>query len=250
LTKLFWENFGVSIPSARPTFIFQLFRSMTSTVQNIYFINLDSCTERRNKMISDFDGALPDNFKLVRWNATRHRDGWKGCILSHTKVLSYLSEQEQSGLYIVLEDDCRLLDTKEVFKERLTKYYKYLKEHMGEWDVFLAGGIYLKPKRIVCRDPFIIESEWGVCSQFNIHSNKSAATVLDFGFNPEKWKKSIDTYLSSQHRGKIWLPYPFLCDQNLEYKSTIGSTDLYTQKIKKGFEDAKILLDEFVKNNS
>jgi hypothetical protein len=223
---------------------------MTSTVQNIYFINLDSCTERRNKMISDFDGALPDNFKLVRWNATRHRDGWKGCILSHTKVLSYLSEQEQSGLYIVLEDDCRLLDTKEVFKERLTKYYKYLKEHMGEWDVFLAGGIYLKPKRIVCRDPFIIESEWGVCSQFNIHSNKSAATVLDFGFNPEKWKKSIDTYLSSQHRGKIWLPYPFLCDQNLEYKSTIGSTDLYTQKIKKGFEDAKILLDEFVKNNS
>ena len=250
MTKLFWENFGVSIPSARPTFIFQLFRSMTSTVQNIYFINLDSCTERRNKMISDFDGALPDNFKLVRWNATRHRDGWKGCILSHTKVLSYLSEQEQSGLYIVLEDDCRLLDTKEVFKERLTKYYKYLKEHMGEWDVFLAGGIYLKPKRIVCRDPFIIESEWGVCSQFNIHSNKSAATVLDFGFNPEKWKKSIDTYLSSQHRGKIWLPYPFLCDQNLEYKSTIGSTDLYTQKIKKGFEDAKILLDEFVKNNS
>jgi hypothetical protein len=218
--------------------------------QNIYFINLDNCVERRDKMIEDFDGALPDNFKLVRWNATSHKEGWKGCILSHTKVVSYLSEQEQSGVYIVLEDDCRLLDTRDVFKERFTKYYNYLKEHMGEWDVFLGGGIYLKPKRIVCRDPFIIESDWCGCTQFIIHSNKSAATIVEYGFNPDKWKKSIDTYLSSQHIGKIWIPYPPLCEQRFEYKSTIGSTDAYTQRIKTGFEDARKVLDEFVKNNS
>ncbi len=221
-----------------------------SKIQNIYFINLDSCTERRETLCNDFDGALPDNFKLVRWNATRHINGWKGCILSHTKVLSYLYEQEQSGLYIVLEDDCRLLVSKDIFKDRFLKYYNYLKEHMGEWDMFMAGGIYLNPIRIVCRDPFIIESDWAVCFQFVIHSNKSAATIVNYGFNPDNWKKTIDTYTSAQHRGKIWLAYPLLCDQNLSYKSTIGSTNEYTERIKKGFEDAQKVLDEFVKNNS
>jgi hypothetical protein len=223
---------------------------MTTSQQNIYYINLDTSVDRNNNTIKEFHDALPDNFNLVRWNATRHNEGWKGCILSHTKVLSYLSEQERSGLYIVLEDDCKLLDSKQVFKERFLKYYNYLKAHMGEWDVFLGGGIYLIPNRVVCRDPFIIECDWGVCAQFNIHSNKSAATIIDFGFNPSKWDKAFDTYLSSKHRGKIWVPYPLLCEQNFEYKTTIGNTDEYSQKIQKGFEDAKKILDEFVKKNS
>jgi GR25 family glycosyltransferase involved in LPS biosynthesis len=223
---------------------------MSIPTQNIYFINLDTSTERCEHTTKEFDGALPDNFKLVRWNATRHNDGWKGCILSHTKVLSYLSEQEKSDLYIVLEDDCKLLDSKSVFKDRFLKYYNYLKRHMGEWDVFLAGGIYLQPKRIVCRDPFIIESNWGVCTHFIVHSNKSAATIIEYGSNPAKWDKSIDTYLSSKHRGKIWLPYPLLCEQNFAYKTTIGTNDEYSLKIQKGFEEANKLLDEFVKKNS
>lgn len=223
---------------------------MSEIIQNIYFINLDSCIQRRDNMFNIFTDALPDNFKLVRWNATKHKEGWKGCILSHTNVLSYLSEQKQSSLYIILEDDCKLLDTKSIFKERFLKYYKYLKEHMGEWDMFLAGGIYLKPKRIVCRDPFIIESDWAVCTHFIIHSDKSANTLINYGVNPNTWKKSLDTYLSSVHRGKLWLPYPLLCDQNFEYKSSIGSTDSYTDNIKKGFENANRILDEFVKRNS
>jgi len=217
---------------------------------NFYFINLDSSTDRHDTIITDFEGALPQNFKLLRWNATKHANGWKGCILSHTAVLSYLTQHEPSDLYIILEDDCKLLDTKDVFKLRFIKYYNYLKEHIGEWDFFTAGGIYLKPRRIVSRDPFIIESDWAVCAQFIIHSNKSAATIIDYGSNPHKWSKAIDTYLSSKHSGKIWLPYPFLSEQYFEYKSTIGTNKEYTPKIKKAFEEAQILLDIFVKNHS
>jgi hypothetical protein len=223
---------------------------MALTTNNIYFINLESCTDRHDKIISDFEGSLPDNFKLVRWNATKHKNGWKGCILSHTAVLSYLSQQEPSDLYVILEDDCKLLDSKDVFKERFEKYYNYLKNHIGEWDFFTGGGIYLKPKRIVCRDPFIIESGWAACTQFIIHSNKSVATVIDYGSNPEKWQKSIDTYISQKHSGKIWLPYPLLSEQYFEYKTTIGNTNDYTDKIKNAFEDAQKVLDAFVKNNS
>jgi GR25 family glycosyltransferase involved in LPS biosynthesis len=223
---------------------------MNTQNESVYYINLDSCIERNNKIISDFDGALPDNFKLKRWCATRHTAGWKGCILSHSNILSYLSNNEPSDLYIVLEDDCKLLDNKETFKQRFIKYYTYLKEHIGEWDFFTAGGIYLKPIRIVCRDPFIIESNWAACSQFIIHSNKSAKNVINYGSNPTKWKKSIDTYISSQHSGKIWLPYPLLCEQYFEYKSTIGSNTNYTLKIKKEFENAHKVLDDFVKKNS
>jgi hypothetical protein len=40
----------------------------------MYYINLEKSVERRDKMVEEFDGALPDGFKLVRWNATSHED--------------------------------------------------------------------------------------------------------------------------------------------------------------------------------
>jgi hypothetical protein len=224
----------------------------TETEEKIYFINLDSSVERCNDLIAEFDGALPDNFRLVRWNAVRHPEGWKGCLLSHATVLSHAKEHNDrtNGIYIVLEDDCSLLDSKIVFKERFAKYYDYLRSHHGEWDVFSGGGIYVTPRRIVCRDPFIIECAWIVSSHFLIHSDKSADTVIQYGAEPEKWKRTIDSYIAAQHSGKLWVAYPFLCDQNFEYESTIGKTARYTDILRPLFQKAMNTLDEFVRRNS
>lgn len=211
---------------------------------NMYVINLDNKPKRLAQIREDFKGALPAGFRIVRWNATRHQEGWKGCLLSHTALLKHLTTKEKSDLYIILEDDCRLLDLKPVFKQRLPKYLDYLRAHEGEWNLFIAGGIYPVPSRIVCRDPFIIECDWMVCSQFNIHSNKSAKSVIEYGSDPKKWEWSIDTFMAHSNRGKIWVPYPMLSDQYC-LDSSISSNS-YIDNIRNEFVKSIQTLDEFV----
>lgn len=206
----------------------------------LYCINLSSRSDRWESMIKKFDGMT-----LIRCPAIRHRYGWKGLIYSNKMVLENIINNEEP--IIVLEDDCKLLDSIDVFKKRFIKYMEYLKEHEGEWDFFSGGGIYVKPKRIVSTDPFIIECEWSVCTQFIIHSKKSANEVIKWAGNPKEWKCSIDTYMAKTFK-KIWLPYPMFCIQE------IGDSDInrklnYKKKIDDGFVESIKILDEFVKKN-
>jgi hypothetical protein len=217
-------------------------------LQKMYVINLDDKPKRLQQMREDFRGALPAGFQIVRWKANRQSEGWKGCILSHTEVLQYLKKHHPSDLYMILEDDCRLLDLRSVFKQRFPKYLDYLRAHKGEWSMFHTGGIYPIPNRIVCRDPFIIECDWIVCSQFIIHSNKSADLLIDYGTHPKKWKWSLDTYLSQQQRGKMWVPYPMFTVQHCE-DSSIGANS-YLKNIQKEFQEAIKIFDDFVQKQN
>lgn len=219
--------------------------------QCLYIINLDDKPKRLERMQNDLKGALPDGFELVRWEATRHAEGWKGCIQSHAKVLKYLLDKYGKNAYhlmMILEDDCKLLELKPVFKYKFPKYVDYLRAHQGEWDMFITGGIYPIPTRIVCRDPFIIECDWLVCAQFNIHSQKSAKMVIDYCAKPSGWQWSLDTYLSRQLRGKIWVPYPMLTIQHCE-DSSIGANS-YLDTIRDEFQKAIQVFDDFVQTQN
>jgi len=216
--------------------------------QKLYVINLDEKPKRLAQIYSDFRGALPAGFRIIRWKGNRQPEGWKGCILSHTELLKFLTTKHKSDYYLILEDDCRLLDMKSVFRERLPKYLDYLRTHSGEWNLFITGGIYPIPLRIVCRDPFIIECDWVVCSQFNIHSNQSAKSVIDYGTNPKKWQWSIDTYMAHQNRGKIWVPYPMMSTQYCTDSSI--SSQSYIDNIRNEFEKAVKIFDDFVEKEN
>lgn len=212
----------------------------------MHFINLDKSTDRLQRITDDFRDALPDNFKLIRWNATKHNSGWIGCIQSHYNLIKYLLENDKSGLYIILEDDCRLTIPKNTFKEQFPKYIQYLNDHKGEWDVFIAGGIYPVPNKIICKDPFIIECSWIACSQFDIHSTKSANSIIEYGSkNQSEYKSGIDTYIAHSNRNRIWVPYPMFCDQYND-DTLIGNYDTYLPKIIEAFQKSFIIFDEFV----
>ena len=214
----------------------------------MYVINLKHKLDRLILFREAFKDALPDGFRILRWDAIRDTRGWKGCLMSHVQLMNYLVRHRPADLYMILEDDCCLAVPKVVFRNVFPKYLSYLKQHMGEWDIFITGGIGPEPVRIVCQDPFIIECNWIVCSQFNIHSNVSAKRIIEYGNHPERWKETIDTYMAQQHRGKIWIPYPMLSGQT-GVDSCIGSLD-YLDMIQTSFTESKKILDDFVMKNT
>ena len=223
-----------------------------------YFINLDKNKDRLNYMLTHFEGC-----NLKRFTAIYNVNGWRGVVYSNAKLLEEMTNnigidnnkdnnKDNNDIIQripVLEDDCELMIPVEDFKEKWIKYRKYLFEHYGEWDFFSGGGIYLKPIKIICRDPFIIECRWSVCAQFMVHSNKTLELLRNrINTEPNKWEGSYDTYLA-QNCDKIWLPYPMFCRQ-AKFQSNIGGSQKYTDLINNGFDNAIKELDIFVQNQN
>lgn len=206
----------------------------------IYCINLPARVDRWRAMQTKLRG-----FNLIRHPATPHHRGWKGLICSNFFLLNRIIDNPHP--LIVLEDDCLFLDPPNIFKNRLKRYIDFLEARRGEWDLFSGGGIYIRPIKVISTDPFIVECEWSVCTQFIIHSKKSAREIIRWAQNPHEWKHSIDTHLAISFK-KIWLPYPMFCIQELG-DSDIGKKKEYKDRIDDEFKKAQIVMDEFVKNN-
>lgn len=211
---------------------------------NLNVINLASRPDRWFHICVSFIGH-----PVVRFNALTHpAGGWVGCTQSHAALLRKLQKEDASGMYAVLEDDCHLLCTRDEFDARWPKYKEYLAAHQGEWDLFLGGGIYPVPTRIVCRDPFIIECDWAVCLQFAVYTDRSAKTMIDYAEQTE-WDTACDNNLARNHRGKIWLPYPMFCGQLEGTPSDIASPEQQAV-VWSEFKKAVHTLDEFVRNQN
>lgn len=211
---------------------------------NFNVINLAHRTDRWFHICVTFIGH-----PVVRFNALTHpTGGWVGCMQSHAALLKQLMRDDDTGMYTVLEDDCALLCSREEFDSRWPKYKAYLTAHQGEWDFFSGGGVYIIPNRIVCRDPFIIECDWSVCTQFVVYTRRSAKTMIDYAAQTE-WDTACDNNLARNHRGKIWLPYPMLCTQLENNASDIASTD-QQEILWAEFKKAVETLDKFVKEQT
>jgi hypothetical protein len=211
---------------------------------NLNVINLTHRLDRWLHIRKTFEGH-----PIVRFNALTHpQGGWVGCMKSHAALLEQLMKDDDSGMYTVLEDDCDLIGSREDFDSRWPKYQEYLARHQGEWDFFSGGGVYVIPNRIVCRDPFIVECDWSVCTQFVVYTKRSAKTMIDYAAQTE-WDTACDNNLARNHKGKIWLPYPMFCKQLENNKSDIASTD-QQETLWSEFRKAQIVLDSFVKQHA
>lgn len=201
-------------------------------------INLAHRTDRWAHITKEFEG-----YQIVRFDAVRHEHGWIGCLKSHGILLDLLIKTDDSGIYPVLEDDCTILCSREEFDTRWAKYQRFLKQREGEWDYFMVGGVHLEPTRIVCRDPFVVECDWGVNTHFIVHSKQSAQTMIDYAARDD-WDTGCDNHLSRSHRGFIWVAYPMMCGW-LDSPSDISSG--YQDDMKIAFQKTIEKLEEFVK---
>lgn len=214
----------------------------------LYCINLESRKDRWIQIQKDF---LP-YFTIERFNAIKHKEGWKGCILSHSKVVEKAMQESKEPLYCIMEDDCKPLLEKKLLSSKLDICIQFLKNNISRWDIFFGGGIYIIPTKIIYKfeDGFyMIECSWITCAHFLIHSSKSAKTTIEYGKKEEnEWKQGIDNYLASCHRQRIWTTYPMLFEQYCS-DTNIGNYTTYLPTIQLEFIKAKEVLRKFVIEN-
>lgn len=213
--------------------------------QIVYYINLEKDTERRESIESNYSYLNP-----IRIDAIKNNMGFIGLLKTNYYLLTKLiNERLLEKCPIVMEDDCLLLDSKEVFLERWASYKKYLSDNWGKWNYFSGGAIYIKPLKIINKDPCIVECTYGLCTQFIVHGDTSSKKVIDY-VNDNKMKLGIDRLLCSG-KDTLWVPYPYLCIQ--KSKNTNICKRLYEEKylkiLQNEFKKSQIKLEKFVKEN-
>jgi hypothetical protein len=211
----------------------------------VYYINLDKDIKRREHIESNY-GFL----NSVRVNAVKDNQGFKGLLKTNYYLLSNLLNKNMlKECPIIMEDDCLLLDNKNVFEERWGKYKKYLKDNWGKWNYFSGGSIYIKPLRIINKDPCIVECSYGLCTQFIVHGERSAKKTINY-VNSCSMLRGIDRLLCSGD-DTFLVPYPFLATQLLE-NSNISKRmreEKYLTILRNEFKKSQEILKHFVENN-
>lgn len=207
-----------------------------------FVINLDKDVERMNNIKKKYNYLKP-----VRIPAIHNDKGFIGLLKTNHHILSScLKANILSKCPIIMEDDCLLLDEKDVFLKRWGKYKKYLIEHWGEWNYFSGGSIYLKPIKIINKEPCIVECSYGLCTQFIVHSPCSSKKVIDY-VDKKNMRVGIDRLLCKD-KDTFWVPYPFLCIQKSKETNISRRLDTrsYLNIIQTEFVKSRKVLEIFV----
>lgn len=107
-------------------------------IENIYVINLKQRTDRMHQILDAFKNT---NTRIIRVDAHSHRQGWRGCAMSHLSIINYAAKNNLPYV-IVVEDDTILYED---FKNKFAQIISYLKNNIETWDIYhgcltLQGG--------------------------------------------------------------------------------------------------------------
>ena len=97
-------------------------------IDQIYYINLEHRTDRREHIENEIKKIDSDLEKTTRIEAIKHEQGGIGCGMSHIKVLEDAIEKNYQNI-IVLEDDFKFTVETNIFFEYLQELYNYDKEY-------------------------------------------------------------------------------------------------------------------------
>lgn len=110
--------------------------SFPEDIHLVVYINLNTRTDRRQEMETELKrmGVPPE--KILRWEATRNKNGALGCSMSHVAVLEHIATLPPTVQNIlILEDDFNFTDEK-LCKESLNEFLTYPRD---SWDMALLS---------------------------------------------------------------------------------------------------------------
>jgi GR25 family glycosyltransferase involved in LPS biosynthesis len=157
------------------------------------------------------------HFNLIRVEATKHNEGWKGCFLSHKKCLQIAKENKLENI-IVMEDDCIPFINFPDFINRVN----YVKSHIDEkrnynnWHIIL-GGVFsnskINVKSIINRQGILYaEINKGFCTHLMFYNHSSYDFFIQHPLNhpiDHVWHNKL----------KAFVVLPFLANQRPNYSN-------------------------------
>jgi len=196
---------------------------LSTFIPNIYYINLDSSTDRR-ELIEHEIQTLQCSSKVFRLNAVRRSNGAIGCFLSHLSCLNYAARANEHVL--ILEDDFQF-ETDRV--SIMQKMHDISTSTENRWDCIVFGQYVHEWQQFSGNVFRILDST--TTSGYLVHKNY-ADTLFKFfvsEFRSILGKPFSDDYHIDQIQRKIqkndlWLGFLKPLGGQRPGKSIIGNT--------------------------
>jgi glycosyl transferase family 25 len=122
-------------------------------LENVFYINLASRTDRREKVEEELTKL---KWKFERFDAIRNENGRIGCSTSHLRVLE-LAKSRDLDYVVVVEDDIHF--TFPALFNALFDQFKKSKEY-NEFDVLLLAGNLRPPVELVSKHLLRVHKSW------------------------------------------------------------------------------------------
>lgn len=198
---------------------------------NPYVINLDERTDRWEQLQKEWKGV----FNLNRVAAIKETPGWKGCALSHIKIIE--EAKSRGDPYVLIwEDDCTPRNRHprailELWNEVLYK----LSMHQDKWDIVLGatsralkGGTY--NSTLSTKNVKVYDLPHGFTTHWILYNSSCYDRMIEY---KNTLHTQIDVFMFQQFNVKVVTP--FLAQQRESYSDIEGQTRNYTE----WFDDAE-----------
>lgn len=99
-----------------------------NNIDKVYYINLDSRTDRNDHITKELDKMGIDNEKIIRVRGIIHQLGYVGCGLSHISIIKDAIEKGYNNI-IIFEDDFEFTVDKDTFNKKLEWFFQNISSY-------------------------------------------------------------------------------------------------------------------------
>lgn len=176
-------------------------QTLNNFIEHIYYINLDSRTDRNKHITKCFDllGIYAERFSAVRSSKTL-----RGCNQSHLEIIKIAKKQSYKNICI-FEDDC-------CFDKNFNSYLSSIFTNDVDWDILFLGHCLGETKKRYTH--FLYSMENIYCTHAYCLNNNIYDILIEY---LEEFKHLPIDYIynkiNKQHEPKILAVYPSIVEQ-------------------------------------